>query len=214
MLVTPYGSVVPAPPADHAGGDGYVLKVGDLGSGGGGFDWAFSNAAAVQTDCKVSAWVYIDWANMDATPTERDYFLTLRQQTNRDPQTAPARQGYIMMITGYSSWDGGLLVPPNFKPFICKRVGTTAPSYTVLGSYGTNDVTTGWHFIEFQAVGTDLSLKIDSVTVCSASDSQYASGYSSIGYYDDNGSPNFNSAAFDNVVYETATAAVADWSVY
>lgn len=217
VLVVPFGSANPTPPADHAGGDGYVCQVGDLGTGGGGYDWVYSATAAVQTDCKMTAWIYVDWVNWD-TPTalERDYMVMLRMQNDRDPQVqgsaAGTRQGYIFLVTANSSWTG-LAVPTNFRPFIMKKVATT---HTLIGSEGTNDVLTGWHLFEFTVQGTQLTGKIDGATVCSGTDSEYASGYSAIGFYEDNGAALNNpyAAAVDNMLYETVTADVSDWSIY
>lgn len=217
VIVTTLASMSPTPPSDHTGGDGYVLRIGDLGTGGGAWNWAYPNPVSSQTDCKISAWVYIDWTTWDATPTERDYVLALRLQS-QNPQTSPARQGYIFMITANSSWNGGAILPTNYRPFIMKRVGTdSGTSYTVIGPEGTADVTTGWHRLSFQVVGSELKAFVDGVLVSSATDTTYTSGSCAFGYYDDNGSGSSfpYGAAYDDVVFETPTFSnEKNWNLY
>jgi hypothetical protein len=207
IVVLPLASIKPAPSGDHTGGDGYALQVGDIG--GGGYNWAWETTVATQTDCKASAWVYIDWTGITL---ERDYMIVLRMQTNRDPQIAPSRQAYFFLVTANSSWSGLLAAPTNFKPFLMKKVGTTDP-HTMIGTEGTSDVTTGWHKMAVQIKGTELKGFIDDVLVCSGTDSAYASGYCAIGFYDDNAID--TAAAWDNFVYEnTPFTSVNDWSLY
>jgi len=214
--VVTIATMSPTPPVDHTGGDGYVLRVGDLGSAGGGFDWAYPEPVNSQTNCKISVWVYVNWSTWDATPLERDYLLMLRLAA-QNPQTAPARNGYLFLITANSSWDLGLINPTNYRPFIMKRVGSTAPSYTILGTYGPSDVTTGWHKLAFQAVGSELRGYVDDVLVCAATDTQYTSGSCAFGYYEDNGSATAYpyAAAYDNFLFETPDfTSVENWNLY
>jgi len=213
VSVQPLASISPAPSGDHAGGDGYALRVGDINTGGGYFNFAFPNPDNDQTDCKVSAWVYIDWTTWDATPLERDYLLCLRQQA-QDPQTGTYyRQGYMFAITSNSSWAGISPNPTSKRPFIMKRVDATS---TLIGTEGSTDVDTGWHKIAFQVVGTELKGFVDDVQVCSGTDSQYASGSCAIGYYEENGATAYPyAAAYDNFIFEnTPFSGVNDWALY
>ncbi len=218
VKVTALSNILPTPVGDHTGGDGYALQVGDLGTGGGGYNWAFPSDASgitAEANCKISAWIYIDWANMDATPQERDYMLMLRLQNGRDPQAvSPTRNAYWFLVTANSSWSGISPNPPNYKAFIMKRVNTTQ---TKLSAYSTADVATGWHLFSFEAVGSTLKGYIDGALVAEATDTDpngYTSGNAAFGYYDDNGATTY-SAAFDNVVYETVEETdVTDWTLY
>lgn len=214
VQVVTLATMSPTIGADHAGGDGHVLRVGDIGAGGGSFNWAYEAAGTPQTDVAVSAWVFVEWTTRDGTPLERDYLIIARKQTAANPQSAPARNGYMLAITADSSWGGISPNPPNFKPFIMKRSGTNT---TLLSSYGVADVTDGWHQVRLEVIGTQIRGYVDGVQVVSATDSEFASGFAGWGYYDDNGSATFPyAAAYDNLLYETITAftAVDDWSMF
>jgi hypothetical protein len=217
VVVVPLATMQPTPGSDHTGGDGYVCRVGDLGAGGGGYNWIFLASPSPQADVKISGWVYVDWTTLDATPGERDYIILGRMQ-NTNPQVtgsaAGTRQGYFFAITAYSSWTGISPNPTNFRPILFKKVGTT---HTVIGSEGTSDVTTGWHFLELEIVGTAITGKVDGATVCSGTDTSYSTGNAAWGYYDSNGSASNNpyAAAWDNVKFETVGASgVNDWTMY
>jgi len=213
VVVVPLATMQPAIGADHTGGDGYVCRVGDLGPGGGGYNWIYPTSAAPQTDVRVAGWVYVDWTTWDPTPLERDYMIMARM-TNVNPQSSPTRQGYFFLVTANSSWSGITPDPPNFKPFLMKKVGT---SHSVIGSYGASDVTTGWHYFELEINGSNLVGKVDGTTVASGTDSSYTSGNVAWGYYDDNGGTSSYpyAAAWDNIIYETTTpSSTSDWALY
>ncbi len=215
-IVVANSAQVPAPAADNSGGDGYSLRVGDIGSGGGYFNWVFPAAAGAipaQTDCKLSAWVYITWDSRDATPLERDYLMMVRMQNDRDPQTGTYyRQGYMLAVTAQSSWGGISPNPPDYKAFIMKR---SSGNSTLLSSYSTADVTTGWHYLTIAAVGSSIYGYVDGALVVTGTDSEYASGHCAIGYYEENGAANYPyAAAYDNFLYESVAADVSDWTLY
>jgi hypothetical protein len=139
VIVVPLATMQPTPAADHTGGDGYVCRVGDLGSAGGGYNWIFPASPSPQSDVHIGAWVYIDWTTWDATPLERDYMILARLQ-NTDPQVAgtvgSTRQAYFFAVTANSSWTGISPNPTNFRPVLFKRVGST---HTLL-QQGSSDV--------------------------------------------------------------------------
>ncbi len=215
-IVVPLATMQPTPPVDHSGGDGYVCRVGDLGTGGGGYNWIFLSSPSPQSDVRIAGWVYVDWTTLDGTPQERDYMILGRMQ-NTNPQVtgsaAGTRQAYFFAVTAYSSWTGISPNPTNFRPILFKKVGTT---HTLLQE-GANDVTTGWHYFELVMNGSSIEGKVDGVTVCSGTDTSYASGNAAWGYYDDNGAASSYpyAAAWDNILYETTTpSAVNDWTLY
>lgn len=213
VIVVPLASMNPAPPVDHPGGDGYVLRVGDIGPGGGAWNWAYPDPGITETNCKVSAWVYVDWTTWDSPPLERDYLLALRMQTQNPNSGATYRQGYMFVIAANSSWTGISPNPTSKRPFIMKRVGTT---YTMIGSEGATDIETGWHYVVFEAVGDQLKGYVDGQLVCSGTDTTYTSGYCAIGYYEDNGlTINYPyAAAFDNFSFESVNLGVDGWMLY
>lgn len=216
VVVVPLATMQPTPPADHTGGDGYVCRVGDIGTGGGGYNWIFLASPSPQADIKISGWVYVDWTTLDATPLERDYLILGRMQ-NTNPMvtgsTAGTRQAYFFGVTAYSSWTAISPNPTNFRPVLFKKVGTT---HTLLQERA-SDVTTGWHFFELEMSGSSIVGKIDGTTVCSGTDTSYASGNAAWGYYDGNGAASAYpyAAAWDNTKYETLGASAAsEWTLY
>jgi hypothetical protein len=213
VVVVPLATMQPTPPTDHSGGDGYVCRVGDLGTGGGGYNWIFLASPSPQTDVRIAGWVYVDWTTLDGTPQERDYLILGRMQnTNPQVSVGGTRQGYFFGVTAYSSWTGISPNPTNFRPVLFKKVGG---SHTLIQE-GSSDVTTGWHYLELVCNGTSIQGKVDGTTVCSGTDSSYASGNAAWGYYDDNGAAsNYPyAAAWDNIIYETLTSGVNDWALY
>lgn len=216
VIVVPLSTMSPTIGADHTGGDGYVCRVGDLGSAGGGYNWIFLASPSPQTDVNISGWVYVDWTQWDASPLERDYLILGRMQNSNPMVTGTAagtRQAYFFGVTAYSSWTGISPNPTNFRPILFKKVGTT---HTLIQE-GSSDVLTGWHFFELVCNGSTITGKVDGATVCSGTDTSYASGNAAWGYYDDNGaSLNYPyAAAWDNIKYETLSASgVNDWTLY
>lgn len=218
VVVVPLATMQPTISGDHTGGDGYVCRVGDLGTGGGGYDWIFLTSPSPQADVRIAGWVYMQWdaATFDGTPQERDYIILGRMQ-NTDPQVvgvaSGTRQAYFFAVTAYSSWTGISPNPPNFVPILFKKVGST---HTLL-STAPNTVATGWHYMELLISGTSLTGKIDGATVCTATDTSYTSGNAAWGYYEGNGGALNNpyAAAWDNIIYETTNpSAVNDWTMY
>ena len=214
VSVQPLAAFLPSIAVDHPGGDGYAVRVGDLDLDGAGYNWLFSTTAAAQTNVSLSAWVYIDWETVDAPAQQRAYLLLLRSATDPNPQEIPQRQGYIFVIAQDSAWSGISPNPPAKRPFIMKLEDT---DHTLLSSYGTADIGTGWHLLKVQAEGSVLRFFVDDMAnpVATATDSTYASGFAGIGYYDDNyGGPNPSyAAAYDEVIYETLASDVQDWSL-
>ncbi|MGC8842107.1 MAG: hypothetical protein ACP5QZ_11740 [Candidatus Sumerlaeaceae bacterium] len=212
VIVVPLATMQPTPVTDHTGGDGYVCRVGDIGSSGGGYNWIYLASPSPQADARVSGWVYVDWTTLDATPLERDYLILGRMQ-NTDPQVSPTRQAYFFGVTAYSSWTGISPNPTNFRPVLFVKSGT---SHTLIQE-GSSDVTTGWHFFELEMSGSSIVGKVDGTTVVSGTNTTYGSGNAAWGYYDDNGSASSYpfAAAWDNIKYETLGAsAVTDWTLY
>lgn len=218
VAVRPLADFSPAISGDHTGGDGYACRVGDIGSGGGAYNWAYLTSAAAAGDQRLTAWVYISDANMD-TPAaaERDYMMLARMQ-NTNPQTAItggySREAYFFAVTYNSSWSGmPAPVPANAMPILFKRDGTG--NHTRLWE-GTTAVANGWHRLSIQCVGTTIKGFVDGAEVCSVTDTTFSTGKAAIGYYEDNGSlvsyP--YSAAYDNFLWESQVADVQDWSMY
>ncbi|MBI1290602.1 hypothetical protein GC173_05090 [bacterium] len=219
VIVVANTTHAPAVPADHAGGDGHSLRVGDLGPTGGGYDWAFPATQPSLGNVSVSAYFYMDWETVDTTPGERDYLVMARLQ-NADPQVtgsaAGTRQGYFLAVTQDSSWTGISPNPTAKRAFLMKKVAGT---HTVIGSESTVDIPTGWHKLELRVVGNNLVGLVDDVVVCSGTDagSSYATGGWAVGYYDDNigaGPDPAYAAAIDNVVVDDAPSSVNDWTAY
>jgi hypothetical protein len=199
---------------ERTGGDGYYLRVGDIGASGGAFNWAYPASMATQSDAKVSAYVYVSWAGQDATPKERNYLLAIRMQV-ANPQTGTyVRQGYMMAISNNSSWPGITPNPSNGKPYLLKRVQLV---HTMIGSEAAAAVSEGWHLLTLEAVGTTIKGYVDGVEVCSGTDTSYASGFAAIGYYEKNGEALTwpYAATYDNLKYESIVpASVNEWSIY
>ncbi|CAN5394953.1 hypothetical protein BH09SUM1_BH09SUM1_13050 [soil metagenome] len=223
VKVVTLATMQPAIGADHTGGDGHVLRVGDIDAGGGSFNWAYVTTPPVNTDVAISAYYYVDFTNGMDTPTvqERDYVLMARTAT-ADPQgTSPSRSGYFFLISANASWTGVTPNPVNRKPYIIKRNADT--TYTQIGINGVADVTDGWHKLKLEVIGTSIKGYVDDVVVCSGTDSTYTGTGVAWGYYDDNGAaalptPLPYAAAVDNLLYETATlpppTAATTWEVY
>ncbi len=205
-LVTGYSNVSGVI-ADHSGGDGYVLRLADLGSTGGGYNWAYvTDYAKATSDSYAEAWVYI---NLDTTAftAERDYGLFIRCTSGAALGTSASRNGYMFLITANSAW--GTYTPPNFTPFLLKRNGSSG---WVMLNQASVTVTNGWHKIKVEAVGTTVKGYVDDVLVAQATDSTFTSGIAGMVYYDDNGSPDYPySGAFDNFVFGTSDA-INDWT--
>lgn len=219
VSVVPFGTIVPAPPADHTGGDGYVLRVGDINAGGGFYNWAGLTTANAQADCSVSAWVYLELTTGDATFLEREVFVACRMQTT-DPQlpdSANRHHGYMLLISRAASWTGITPNPTDRMPYLMGRQNVASGNYFYVGTPGTTAVADGWHQLKIEATGTTIKGYVDNVVVCQGTDSTYTSGNPAIGYYEANGAASSYpyAAAFDNFLYETPTIlSASDWQLY
>lgn len=208
VIVTDLATVVV--PVDHPGGDGYVLRLGDLGAGGGGYNFAFPSdyQTASETDNSVAAWVYFDFPTTNTL--ERDYGLIIRCQPDPGGGVYPLRAGYWLLVTNNSSW--GSYVPLNFRAFLLKRV---SGAWFQIGTAGVNDYTTGWHRLELVAIGAEVRGYVDGNLECAATDSDYAAGFPVMVRYDDEGvDPDFFAASFDNFLWSKPNTTVSEWSIY
>lgn len=222
VVVVPLATMSPTISADHTGGDGYVLRIGDIGAGGGSFNWAWNTTDAVRSDVELSAWVYVNWETVDTTPLERDYMMIIRLQNDRNPNLsslATLRQGYWFAISSNATYTGTPAAPANKRAYILKRtMVSSANTHVLIGAVSSTDIPTGWHQMKFTAAGTTLTGYIDGTQVCQGTDTEFGSGYSAIGYYEKNGAAASYpyAAAFDNVslVVPDPPAAASDWSLF
>jgi len=199
-------------PSDHVGGDGYVLRVGDLAAGGYNFAFPANYQTVSATDGQVEAWAYFDFDGMSA---ERDYGVFLRCNPDPTPDSGGKavygdRHAYWFFVTANSSW--GTYVPGNYHAFILKRTPTSG-GWVQLGSEGTGTYGTGWHRLVLAATGSLIEGYVDGNLEVSATDTDIAAGFGGMVYYDDN---DINSAgAFDNFLWTGEGALdVKDWMNY
>jgi hypothetical protein len=206
VIVTQYSNVSGVV-ADHTGGDGYVLRLGDLGSGGGTYNWGYmTDLSKATTDSSVEVWVNLSFDTV-AFPLERDYGVIARC-TSGPAQGAGARNGYMFLITSNSSW--GSYYPANATPFIVAMVGGS----WLKVAEGTTPVSNGWHKLKIKAVGTQITGYVDGVQACTGTDATFSRGVGGLVYYEDNGSAISYpyAAAFDNFIFQTEASDVSDWN--
>lgn len=196
-------------PVDHTNGDGYVMRVGDMNSGGWNFAYNSNFTTNNAADSKTEAWVYFNFS--DAT-VERDYCVFVRGSEGT-AHTYGAQafyndcKGYLLMVTKYSSW--GTFYPPDYKAFILKK---SSGSWVQVGSTGTGTYNTGWHKMKITAIGSEIKGYIDDNLEITATDSDYSTGFGGVAYYD--ASDDINSVgAFDNFVWGQVSP-VTEWPVY
>jgi hypothetical protein len=215
ITVIPIASANPAVAADHTGGDGYVLQVGDLGSGGYNFAWPSSYTP--QTYSEVECWVYF---NFDGGITlERDYILIIHgSEDGTGSYYSNGRKGYWLLVTMNSSW--GTYVPPDKTPFLLKRATDDSGWVIPVLDEGTGTYDTGWHKMRLEITNTgQIEGYIDDVLEVSATDTDYTSGFPVMAFYDDNATD--TAGAFDNFIWTSSppppppiTSADSQWSLY
>lgn len=202
--------------SDHTGGDGYVLRLADLGDA----YWDFCFPANYQTisypDSAAEAWVYFDFEGISA---ERDFGLYIRSAPDSGGGVYPLRAGYWLFVTANSSWSG--YTPTDYRAFILRYNGT---SWVQIGSEGTADYTTGWHTLRIEAIGSEIKGYVDGNLEVSGTDTEFATGFAGMVYYNDPGNGADEAGAFDNFLWEvpappTPTPAGAgvdfgNWSLY
>jgi hypothetical protein len=219
-VVVTRATMSPAIPADHLGGDGHLLRVGDVGPNGGAYNWAFKSTQSDLANYTLSVWLYTDFTNMDTPGLERSYLIGVRQ-ANVNPQVAAvgtvSRQGYMFAITANSSWAGITPNPANRKPFFISK-DVNAVHSVAGGVYGAADVTDGWHKIDLVLNGSSLKAYIDNVLAVDVVDSSHATGKIALGYYEDNGAATTfpYAAAFDNYLLTVPDPpnAAKDWQMF
>ncbi len=196
-------------PSDHTNGDGYVLQVADVGSGGWNFAYNSNYTTNNAADSKTEAWVYL---NFDTATTERSYAVFVRGAEGT-AHTYGAQAiynecyGYWLLVTKFSSW--GTFYPPDYKAFILKKI---SGNWVQIGSTGTGTYNTGWHKMKITASGNQIKGYVDDNLEVSATDDTYATGFGGVGYYE--GGDDVNAVgAFDNFVWEQMTS-VKEWSLY
>lgn len=196
VIVLPYSDIsAPYPaPVDHPGGDGYALRLGDIGAGGGGYNFCFPSnyTTANETDNAVEAWAYFSF---DAIVTvEQDYGVFLRATPDPAGGVYPLRQAYFFFVTVNSSW--GTYYPPSFRPFLLKR---PSAAWVPLGE-GTSNYTTGWHKLRLEAYGDQIKGYVDGNLEISTTDSDLTTGFGGMVYYTDlvAGSDTPYAGTFDN----------------
>jgi hypothetical protein len=181
--VTPYSSVSEVP-VDHAGGDGYVMKLNaNL--------WinneVFPSNLKEYSNSSVSAWVYFDFDTTKYS-SERDYSLFVRAKKN----PTSLYFGYWMYVSINASWHG-----VQMPAYCCYMVSNG----NTVGTCGTHEYTTGWHQMTLTADGDQIKAYVDGNLEVSITDSNYSSGIYGMSYLD----TNYNSAgAFDNMVFESS----------
>jgi len=193
--------------SDHSGGDGYVLRVGDIGAGGYNFAFPAAFTTASATDSAVEAWAYFDF---DGQSVERDYGVFLRSEPDPGGGVYPLRSAYWLFVTVNSSWSG--YVPGDFHAFILKRTATSG-GWVQIGSEGTGSYGTGWHQLVLAATGSLIEGYVDGNLEVSATDTDITAGFAGMVYYDDN---DVNSTGvFDNFLWQgEGTLDVEDWASY
>jgi len=206
VIVTAYSNVSGVT-SDAPNGDGYVLRLGDLGSGGGFYNWAaVKDMSKATTDSYTEAYVYL---NLSVATVERDFGLFVRCTSLAAQGTGSSRNGYMLLITANSLWSSYTAV--NYTPFILKRNGSTG--WTLVAA-GTSTVSDGWHKLKIQAIGTTISGFVDDVKVAEGTDSTFTSGVGGMVYYDDTDGVVADTwpyaAAFDQFKFGTASP-VNDW---
>jgi len=197
VIVTPYSNVSGVS-VDHAGGDGYVLRLGNLGYG---YD-AFANPTTMDLgtpDSSVSAWVYLD-LNTTAFNRDREYGLVLRgQYADMYQGSLTNGNGYYMIMGINCLWYGYSPTPGHC--FIGKFNGMSGGK---IGNEGATAYSSGWHKLTFTTQGSTLKAYVDGNLECTASDATFASGIAAMFYYDSNGQPDYPYAgAFDDFVWQT-----------
>lgn len=203
-------------PSDHTGGDGYVLRLADLGDA----LWNFCFPANYQTvsyaDTTVEAWAYFDF---DGISGERDFGVFIRSAPDSGGGVYPLRAGYWLFVGVNSSWSG--YVPTDNRAFMLKYSGG---AWVQVGSEGTTDYTTGWHKLRIEAVGSEIKGYVDGNLEVSATDTEYATGVAGMVYYNASANGVDEAGAFDNFLWETYVAPtptppgadvdIKSWSIY
>lgn len=183
---------------DHTGGDGYVLRLADLGDGYWNFCFPASDANDSTTNSVVECWAYFDFEGISF---ERDYGLFIRSAD--DPAVAgrnvySQQAGYWFLVSVNSDW--GVYEPPDGVAFMLKRTDST---WARVGTEGTTVYSTGWHKLKLSAQGNELQGYVDDNLEVIGGDADYATGFAGMAYYNhpDNGRDEFGS--FDNFLWET-----------
>jgi len=187
-------------PVDHTGGDGYIVRLGDINDSGYNFCYS-SDTAALVTDNAVESWVYLSF---DTVTWERDYGVFLRCTPDPAPSLGGKAvyndcKGYWFFVTINSSW--GSYVPPNMRAFMLKRtLGTT--DWVQIGDTGTSDYTTGWHKLRLEALGSEIKGYVDGNLEVIATDTDYTAGFAGMAYYNGVLTTPDLVGAFDNFKWE------------
>ena len=197
--------------ADHTGGDGYALRIADLGDTGYNFAYPASYATASHADSGVEAWVYLDFAPYS---DERDCGLAIRCGVDTTPSFGAQAIysdmiGYWFLVTVNSSW--GSYVPTNRRGFFLKKISGV---WAQVGTEGASDVTDGWHKIRVEAQGTTLRAFIDDVLYLTVEDTEnsFTTGFVAMTYY--RATDDSNVGIFDNFLWDTEMTDVSDWELY
>lgn len=215
LIVIPIASANPAVAADHTGGDGYVLQVGDVGAGAYNFAWPSSYTP--QTYSEAECWVYF---NFDGVTAERDYIMIIHGSENvSESYYYNGRPGYWLMVTVNSSW--GTYTPPDKTAFLLKRATDDSAWVIPVLDEGTGTYDTGWHKMRLEITSSgEIKGYIDDVLEVSATDTDYTSGFPVMAFYD-NGTDNTVAGAFDNFVWSSSpppppvvTAVESGWYLY
>lgn len=184
-------------PSDHTGGDGYVVRIADLGAAGYNFCFPANYETVSYADSTVEAWAYFDFEGISG---ERDFGLFIRSapDPDADEKVYDQRAGYWLFVTVNSSW--GSYYPTNNRAFMLKR---SAGAWVQVGSEGTTDYTTGWHKLRIEAVGSEIKGYVDGNLEVSATDTEYATGFAGMVYYNVAANGVDEAGAFDNFLWET-----------
>jgi hypothetical protein len=188
LAVIAYGTANPAVPADHAGGDGYVLRVGDLGAGGYNFVWPATPTNKTASEAEVKCYFALD-----SHTEERVYGITINSDIDADGTGVYTdRKGYFLFVGTKSTWSG--YAPADKVAFLLKRSGGAWINL----AEGTTVFSDGWHDmrIEYASDGTIRGF-IDGTLEVSANDTDYASGFPVLLQYD-GGADQDAAVSFDN----------------